>query len=84
MLTSVNDLYKSYNESFPSQSLSNEYLSLYQSTIEFVNFSLLDNQAADVEDRTTVQITLRGSKRYGAGEGKPVLAEMTSNIRLVN
>jgi hypothetical protein len=54
------------------------------STIEFVNFSLLDNQAADVDDRTTVQIILRGSKRYGAGEGKPLLSETTSNIRLVN
>lgn len=54
------------------------------STIEFVNFTLLDNQAAEIDDRTTVQITLRGSKRYGAGEGRPLLAETTSNIRLVN
>jgi prepilin-type N-terminal cleavage/methylation domain-containing protein len=54
------------------------------STIDFVNFTLLANQVTGVADLTTVQITLRGSKRYGAGEGKPVLAEMTSNIRLVN
>lgn len=54
------------------------------STIEFVNFTLLVNQAASIDDMTTVQITLRGSKRYGAGEGKPLLAETTSNIRLVN
>lgn len=54
------------------------------STIDFVNFSLLANQVTGVTDLTTVQITLRGSKRYGAGDGKNVLAEMTSNIRLVN
>jgi prepilin-type N-terminal cleavage/methylation domain-containing protein len=54
------------------------------STIDFVNFTLLANRVTGVADLTTVQITLRGSKRYGAGEGKPVLAEMTSNIRLVN
>lgn len=54
------------------------------STIDLVNFTLLANQVTGVADLTTVQITLRGSKRYGAGEGKPVLAEMTSNIRLVN
>ena len=54
------------------------------STIDFVNFTLLANQVTGVADLTTVQITLRGSKRYGAGEGKPILAEMTSNIRLVN
>lgn len=54
------------------------------STIDFVNFTLLANQVTGVADLTTVQITLRGSKRYGAGEGKPVLAEMMSNIRLVN
>ena len=53
-------------------------------TIDFVNFTLLANQVTGVADLTTVQITLRGSKRYGAGEGKPVFAEMTSNIRLVN
>lgn len=54
------------------------------STIEFVNFTLLANQAEGVDERTTVEITLRGSKRYGAGEGKPLFAETTSNIRLVN
>ena len=53
-------------------------------TIDTVNFTLLANQAAGVTDLTTVQIILRGSKRYGAGEGKPIFAEMTSNIRLVN
>lgn len=54
------------------------------STIDFVSFTLLANQVTGVADLTTVQITLRGSKRYGAGEGQPVLAEMTSSIRLVN
>lgn len=53
-------------------------------TIDGVTFTLLANQATGVTDMTTVQITLRGSKRYGAGDGRPVLAEMTSNIRLVN
>lgn len=53
-------------------------------TIDGVTFTLLANQATGITDMTTVRITLRGSKRYGAGEGRPVLAEMTSNIRLVN
>lgn len=54
------------------------------STIDFVSFTLVDNQAVDLDDLTTVQISLRGSKRYGGGAGKLVAAEMTSNIRLVN
>lgn len=53
-------------------------------TIDAVTFSLLPNQATGVADMTMVRIALRGSKRYGAREGQPVLAEMTSNIRLVN
>ena len=53
-------------------------------TIDAVTFSLLPNLATGVTDMTMVRITLRGSKRYGAREGQPVLAEMTSNIRLVN
>lgn len=54
------------------------------STIDGVEFTLIENQAAGSDDLTTVQITLRGSKRYGGGDGKPVIAEMTSNVRLVN
>jgi len=54
------------------------------STIEGVEFTLIANQSAGINDLTTVQITLRGSKRYGGGDGKPVVAEMTSNVRLVN
>lgn len=54
------------------------------STIDFVNFSLVINKANSITDLTTAQIILRGSKRYGAGEGKPVLSETTSSIRLVN
>lgn len=53
-------------------------------TIDAVTFSLLPNLATGVVEMTTVQITLRGSKRYGAREDQPVFAEMTSNIRLVN
>lgn len=37
MLTSIKQLYQNYNESFPAQSLSNEYLNVYQSCIEFTN-----------------------------------------------
>jgi len=37
MLTSVSDLYKVYNQSFPNQALTDEYLKLYASAIQFVN-----------------------------------------------
>ena len=53
-------------------------------TIDQVNFTLLQHQAAGNNNLTTVRIILSGSKRYGAGEGKLVGAELTSNIRLVN
>lgn len=52
--------------------------------IDEVTFELLEHQAAGNNTLTTVRILLRGSKRYGPGDGKPVRAEMTSNIRLVN
>src|SRR5690606_433940 len=41
-------------------------------TIDDVEFTLLQNQAAGRAWFSTVQISLRGSKRYGAGEGKLV------------
>jgi len=52
--------------------------------IDQATFTLLEHQAGGNDELTTVRITLSGSKRYGAGEGKLVSAEMTSNIRLVN
>lgn len=52
--------------------------------IDQATFTLLENQAAGIDDLTTVRISLSGSKRYGPGAGKLVSAEMTANIRLVN
>lgn len=54
------------------------------STIEGVQFTLVENQDATNDDLTTVSIRLTGSKRHGAGEGQLVVAEMTSTVRLVN
>lgn len=53
-------------------------------SIDGVQFTQVANQAAGNDRFTTVNIRLSGSKRYGTGEGKLVISEMTSNIRLVN
>ena len=54
------------------------------STIDEVVFTLVQNQAAGDDNFTSVSISLKGSKRYGSGEGRLVVAEMSSTIRLVN
>jgi len=54
------------------------------SSVDDVQFTLVANQATGNNDMTTVEIVLRGSKRYGSGDGTPVVAEMTSHVRLVN
>lgn len=54
------------------------------STIDTVEFTLVENQDATNDDLTTVSIRLTGSKRHGAGAGQLVVAEMTSTVRLVN
>lgn len=53
-------------------------------TIDDVTFTLLENQAEDNDNLTTVRIQMAGSKRYGAGDGKLVLSQMESVVRLVN
>lgn len=54
------------------------------STIESVEFALVENQAAGNDNLTTVSIRLTGSKRHGSGDGHPVNAALSSIVRLVN
>lgn len=53
-------------------------------SIDTVTFQLVANQATGNRELTTVNIQLTGSKRYGPGEGKLVVSELESSIRLVN
>ncbi len=53
-------------------------------SIDSVTFQLVANQATGNNQLTTVNIQLSGSKRYGPGEGKLVVSELESSIRLVN
>ncbi len=53
-------------------------------TIDTAVFTLVKNQAVSNLNLTTVNIKLSGSKRYGPGEGKLVVSEMESNVRLAN
>jgi len=53
-------------------------------TIDSVTFTLVQHQAAGNNNFTTVNINLTGSKRYGPGAGKLVVAQMDASIRLVN
>lgn len=53
-------------------------------SIETVTFLLVANQATGNDQLTTVNIQMTGSKRYGPAEGKLVVSELESSIRLVN
>lgn len=53
-------------------------------SIDTVTFQLVANQATGNNELTTVNIQMTGSKRYGPGEGKLVVSELESSIRLVN
>jgi len=53
-------------------------------SIDTVTFLLVANQAAGNNQLTTVNIQMTGSKRYGPAEGKLVVSELESSIRLVN
>lgn len=47
MMESVNEIYLAFNESFPSQALTNGYLTLYQQTLAFVRSQPIDHNSFD-------------------------------------
>ena len=53
-------------------------------TIDTVLFTLVKNKVVGNLELTTINISMSGSKRYGPGEGKLIVSEMETNVRLVN